>query len=140
MSNFGWQGVMSVNASGLSGGSWVEIGNLRSVDTVLAGDEVDVTTRADLGTKTTAIGLQETPITGTLRWRTAHGGFDILRAAWENRTPIGVRVFDANGEGLEALMNVMSIGRSEPIEGEMECPISLKNAPSTTAPVWNVPA
>ncbi len=68
---------------------------------------------------------------------TANAGYQALRDAFLNRTPLALKFLDkASGEGLDADFMVINMGRPEPLNGEIVSNFSVGINQSLRAPDW----
>lgn len=121
------------------GGTWEELSNAKDVTLGVETGEADATTRGNNGWKATVATLKDASIEFEMVWNTDDAGFQAIKDAWLNKTPIGIAALDGalnSGEGLVADMMVMNFSRSEPLEGVATVSITLKPTFSANAPQW----
>lgn len=108
----------------------------REVDIQVAGDEINQSTRAT-GWKQYAAGQKDLTISLTVLNDISDAGYIALRNAWLNRTNLAIYAKDkATGEGPDLDCCVTSLGRPEPLEGEIVVTFTLKPARTNRAPTW----
>lgn len=118
------------------GGAWVEATNVRDLDWNLETAETDVTTRGNNGWRATEPTLSEGTVEFEMVWDNVDPAFNAFRAAYFARSAIGLRVFDAEGQGLEADFKITNLSRSEPLEEAITASLTLKIAYSETPPTY----
>ena len=75
---------------------WVEVSNVKDVTLNLEKGEADVTTRANQGWRATVGTLKDASIEFQMVWDTVDAGFDAIRQAFFNNTPLEFAVRDGD--------------------------------------------
>lgn len=113
-----------------------ELTIVREVTTDIAADDV-VSGYRDSGWKSHEAGQKDGTVNLIVKNSTANAGFLALQAAFENRTPIALKILDVtSGKGIDADFAVLAKSRPEPIDGVIECTFTLAINTDTRAPVW----
>jgi hypothetical protein len=114
-----------------------ELKNAKDVTLNLEASEADVTTRGNNGWRATVAALKDASIEWSMVWDSADAGFNAIKNAYLNGTPIALAVLDgADGEGLDADFAIISFSREEPLEDAMSVSVTAKPTYSTRAPQW----
>lgn len=137
MHKFGMDAKTYYSVGGQSGGSWVELTNIRDLTLSLESGEADLTTRANNGWRAIVATLKEANVEWEMVWDTDDPGFTAIKDAWFNKQPIGLKLLDReNGEGLQADFAILSFSRSEPLEEGITVSVTAKPTYSATPPSW----
>jgi len=120
---------------------WVEVSNVKDVTLNLEKGEADVTTRANAGWRATVGTLKDASIEFQMVWDTVDAGFDAIRQAFFNNTPLEFAVMDGDitdpdSEGLRATFDVFNFTRNEALEEAILVDVSIKPTYADNAPEW----
>jgi len=120
---------------------WVEVSNVKDVTLNLEKGEADVTTRANGGWRATVGTLKDASIEFQMVWDTVDAGFDAIRQAFFNNTPIEFAVMDGDitdpdSEGLRATFDIFNFTRNEALEEAILVDVSIKPTYADNAPEW----
>lgn len=137
----GFDCVIEVNATGVTGGTWVPLLLARDVTVNLSRAEIDVSSRGGAGWRERIGGLKDLSIEFDMLDATADPGYVIVRVAFLTGANIGVRaingaVFGSGGEGPLSLMQIYNFTRGEPLEDALTFNVTLMPARGATAPEW----
>ena len=121
--------------------TWVEVSNVKDVTLNLEKGEADVTTRANAGWRATVGTLKDASIEFQMVWDTVDAGFDAIRQAFFNNTPLEFAVMDGDitdpeSEGLRATFDVFNFTRNEALEEAIMVDVSIKPTYAENAPEW----
>ena len=110
---------------------WVEVSNVKDVTLNLEKGEADVTTRANGGWRATVGTLKDASIEFQMVWDTVDAGFDAIRQAFFNNTPLEFAVMDGDitdpdSEGLRATFDIFNFTRNEALEEAILVDVSIK--------------
>jgi len=122
---------------------WVEVANVKDVTLNLEKGEADVTTRANQGWRATVGTLKEGSLEFEMVWDTGDPGFEALKDAYFNDTPVEMAVLDgvvtaSGSQGLRASFSVTNFSRSEPLEEAITAKVTLKPTYAANPPEWMV--
>lgn len=127
---------------------WNEIGNVRDLTLTLEKGEADVTTRQNDGWRAMIGTLKDGNIEFEAVWDQDDPDFSAIFNAWLLDTAIEFLAMDgdrtATGTtGLRALMSIISVSRSEPLEEAMKAAVVIKPTifpppPAGGPPEWVV--
>jgi predicted secreted protein len=120
----------------VGGGSFQEATLVKDVDLKLSRSEVDRTSRASGGWKSKKAGLGEWGLTTEMVYDPDDPVWEVLRAAFFNKTPISIKVLDgesATGNGVLGTVSVVDFGRGEPLDETVTTKLTLSGS---TAPTW----
>jgi len=120
---------------------WVEVSNVKDVTLNLEKGEADVTTRANGGWRATVGTLKDASIEFQMVWDTVDAGFDAIRQAFFNNTPLEFAVMDGDitdpdSEGLRATFDIFNFTRNEALEEAILVDVSIKPTYADNAPEW----
>ena len=120
---------------------WVEVSNVKDVTLNLEKGEADVTTRANGGWRATVGTLKDASIEFQMVWDTVDAGFDTIRQAFFDNTPIEFAVMDGDitdpdSEGLRATFDIFNFTRNEALEEAILVDVSIKPTYADNAPEW----
>jgi len=120
---------------------WVEVSNVKDVTLNLEKGEADVTTRANAGWRATVGTLKDASIEFQMVWDTVDAGFDAIRQAFFNNTPLEFAVMDGDitdpdSEGLRATFDIFNFTRNEALEEAILVDVSIKPTYADNAPEW----
>ncbi len=120
---------------------WVEVSNVKDVTLNLEKGEADVTTRANQGWRATVGTLKDASIEFQMVWDTVDAGFDAIRQAFFNNTPLEFAVMDGDitdpdSEGLRATFDIFNFTRNEALEEAILVDVSIKPTYADNAPEW----
>ncbi|MEQ8789483.1 MAG: phage tail tube protein [Pirellulaceae bacterium] len=120
---------------------WVEVSNVKDVTLNLEKGEADVTTRANGGWRATVGTLKDASIEFQMVWDTVDAGFDAIRQAFFNNTPLEFAVMDGDitdpdSEGLRATFDIFNFTRNEALEEAIMVDVSIKPTYADNAPEW----
>lgn len=120
---------------------WVEVSNVKDVTLNLEKGEADVTTRANQGWRATVGTLKDASIEFQMVWDTVDAGFDAIRQAFFNNTPLEFAVMDGDitdpaSEGLRATFDIFNFTRNEALEEAILVDVSIKPTYAANAPEW----
>ncbi|MEQ8790089.1 MAG: phage tail tube protein [Pirellulaceae bacterium] len=120
---------------------WVEVSNVKDVTLNLEKGEADVTTRANAGWRATVGTLKDASIEFQMVWDTVDAGFDAIRQAFFDNTPIEFAVMDGDitdpdSEGLRATFDIFNFTRNEALEEAIMVDVSIKPTYADNAPEW----
>ena len=121
--------------------TWVEVSNVKDVTLNLEKGEADVTTRANAGWRATVGTLKDASIEFQMVWDTVDAGFDAIRQAFFNNTPLEFAVMDGDitdldSEGLRATFDIFNFTRNEALEEAILVDVSIKPTYAANAPEW----
>ena len=121
--------------------TWVEVSNVKDVTLNLEKGEADVTTRANQGWRATVGTLKDASIEFQMVWDTVDAGFDAIRQAFFNNTPLEFAVMDGDitdpdSEGLRATFDIFNFTRNEALEEAILVDVSIKPTYADNAPEW----
>lgn len=121
--------------------TWVEVSNVKDVTLNLEKGEADVTTRANQGWRATVGTLKDASIEFQMVWDTVDAGFDAIRQAFFNNTPLEFAVMDGDitdpdSEGLRATFDIFNFTRNEALEEAILVDVSIKPTYAANAPEW----
>lgn len=121
--------------------TWVEVSNVKDVTLNLEKGEADVTTRANAGWRATVGTLKDASIEFQMVWDTVDAGFDAIRQAFFDNTPIEFAVMDGDitdpdSEGLRATFDIFNFTRNEALEEAIMVDVSIKPTYADNAPEW----
>jgi len=121
--------------------TWVEVSNVKDVTLNLEKGEADVTTRANAGWRATVGTLKDASIEFQMVWDTVDAGFDAIRQAFFNNTPLEFAVMDGDitdpdSEGLRATFDIFNFTRNEALEEAILVDVSIKPTYADNAPEW----
>ena len=121
--------------------TWVEVSNVKDVTLNLEKGEADVTTRANQGWRATVGTLKDASIEFQMVWDTVDAGFDAIRQAFFNNTPLEFAVMDGDitdpdSEGLRATFDIFNFTRNEALEEAIMVDVSIKPTYADNAPEW----
>ena len=121
--------------------TWVEVSNVKDVTLNLEKGEADVTTRANAGWRATVGTLKDASIEFQMVWDTVDAGFDAIRQAFFDNTPIEFAVMDGDitdpdSEGLRATFDIFNFTRNEALEEAILVDVSIKPTYADNAPEW----
>ena len=121
--------------------TWVEVSNVKDVTLNLEKGEADVTTRANAGWRATVGTLKDASIEFQMVWDTVDAGFDAIRQAFFNNTPLEFAVMDGDitdpdSEGLRATFDIFNFTRNEALEEAIMVDVSIKPTYADNAPEW----
>ena len=121
--------------------TWVEVSNVKDVTLNLEKGEADVTTRANGGWRATVGTLKDASIEFQMVWDTVDAGFDAIRQAFFNNTPLEFAVMDGDitdpdSEGLRATFDIFNFTRNEALEEAIMVDVSIKPTYADNAPEW----
>lgn len=126
------------------GGTQTAVGALRNTELTIDGESIDASHRDNYGWRTKLHGMNEWSVSAgavVLMQDTSPWGFDpaveALRAAQENRSPIGIEVLYPDGSNHAGNAIVTQWQVSGPYDGMLEGSISLEGAGQLT---WNLNA
>ena len=128
-----YQGTAAEDASTLSPASMTEMGNVKDVTLSLEAGEADITTRANSGWRATAPTLRECSCEFEMVWKPGDSGFEAIKEAFLNATPIALAVLtgahDAAGaEGPIGNWSITNFSRNEALEEAVTVSITAKLA------------
>jgi len=137
----GMNAKLYYDTSGVGGSTWTELTIVKDVSLNLEKAEADVTTRGAGGFRQTVSTLKEATIEFEMIWDPADAGFDVIVAAWNAGSTIGLAVVDAaiatvGTQGLTADCEIISFNKNEPLDGIATVNVTAKPTYSTTAPAW----
>jgi len=114
-----------------------EVTTVRNVTIAIEDAEADATARGNLGWRVMLQTLRSLSVEVETIWDIESAQLMRLVAAFRDRVPVRVRVLDdTNGAGVEFLAVVTTMRRQEPLEEVVTATLTLKPAPSPTAPRW----
>ncbi len=114
-----------------------ELTNVKDVTLNLEKGEADVTTRANQGWRAMVGTLKEGAVEFEMVWDTADAGFQAIKNAYFNNTPVALAILDGpGGSGLDADFSITNFSRSEPLEEAITVSVTAKVTYSTRAPAW----
>jgi len=121
--------------------TWVEVSNVKDVTLNLEKGEADVTTRANAGWRATVGTLKDASVEFQMVWDTVDAGFDAIRQAFFNNTPLEFAVMDGDitdpdSEGLRATFDIFNFTRNEALEEAIMVDVSIKPTYADNAPEW----
>ena len=121
--------------------TWGEVSNVKDVTLNLEKGEADVTTRANAGWRATVGTLKDASIEFQMVWDTVDAGFDAIRQAFFDNTPIEFAVMDGDitdpdSEGLRATFDIFNFTRNEALEEAILVDVSIKPTYADNAPEW----
>ena len=122
--------------------AWDEITNVRDLSLNLEKSDADVTTRGANGWKQIITALKDGTVEFEMIYdKTDTVGFAVLQAAFFAGTQVWCQVMDSvkgatvpDADGLQALMEVASIGQTQNLEDAQKVSISLKPAHAPNNP------
>lgn len=137
----GFTGKLFYFAGLLSGTpTWTEATNVKDLTKTGSATEVDTTTRASAGFKSTDAGLIDAGISFEIQYDTADGFFSALRTAFFARSTVAIKCLDGgtatSGKGLVFDGAVTQFEISEPLDGAMTVSVTIKPSERGTAPSW----
>ena len=135
---FGKDATLSYKVGGMGGtGQWTVLGTVRDVNPKFDAPEVDVTTRASGQWKRSAAAHNSVSADFEVLMKAGDAGYAALMDAWLNRTIIGLKFVDAEGGGtFEGDFAVLSLARSEPLDGVVTVSMSATLGDSNTDPTY----
>ena len=141
----GFDCVLEVNSTGVTGGVWVPVLLARDVTVNLSRAEIDVSSRGGDGWRERIGGLKDLSIEFDMLDATADPGYVIIRTAFLSGATIGVRAindaaFGSGGEGPLTLAKIYNFTRGEPLENALTLNITLMPARGATVPTWETAA
>jgi hypothetical protein len=114
-----------------------EVTTVRNVTLSIEDAEADATARGNLGWRVMLQTLRSLSVEVETIWDIESVQLMRLVKAFRDRTPVRVRVLDANdGAGVEFVAVVTAIRRQEPLEEVVTATITLKPAPAPIVPQW----
>ena len=138
----GGEAKLYFSAAGMGGSpTWTELAKPVSPKVNLSRGEADVTSRGSGGWKRTATTLKELTIDFDMMWDVEADGFEEIRDAFLDGTPIGIAAMDGDiltpgSEGIWADMVVTKFERDEPLEQATKVSVTLKVADTENDPQW----
>ena len=129
------------NTGSFGSPTWTEVTNVKDLTLNLEKGEADVTTRANGGWRATVGTLKDASIEFQMVWDTVDAGFDAIRQAFFNNTPIEFAVMDGDitdpdSEGLRATFDIFNFTRNEALEEAIMVDVSIKPTYADNAPEW----
>lgn len=129
------------NGGSYASPTWTEIANVKDVTLNLEKGEADVTTRANNGWRATVGTLKDASIEFQMVWDTEDAGFDAIRQAFFDNTPIEFAVMDGlitdpDSEGLRATCAILNFTRNEALEEAIMVDVTIKPTYAENAPEW----
>lgn len=139
----GMDGRLYRNTGTYAAPIWAEIGNVKDLTLNLEKGEADVTVRSNGGWSAKVATLKEGSVEMSMVWNTEDPGFNAIKDAWFNNTPIEMAVLDGpvnvpGSQGLRASFAVIKFGREENLTEAMNVPVSLKPTLAEHPPEWMV--
>ena len=129
------------NGGSYASPTWTEIANVKDVTLNLEKGEADVTTRANNGWRATVGTLKDASIEFQMVWDTEDAGFDAIRQAFFDNTPIEFAVMDGlitdpDSEGLLATCAILNFTRNEALEEAIMVDVTINPTYAENAPEW----
>ena len=129
------------NGGSYASPTWTEIANVKDVTLNLEKGEADVTTRANNGWRATVGTLKDASIEFQMVWDTEDAGFDAIRQAFFDNTPIEFAVMDGlitdpDSEGLRATCAILNFTRNEALEEAIMVDVTINPTYAENAPEW----
>lgn len=122
---------------GVSGGTWVEAGNISADAINFTADEIEDTTRDNQGWKSFTTGLKDGTLEFTMNWLPSDAAFTAFKDAFDTPSHIGIRLLDqAGGEGFEADFRVSGFSWDRSKDGVQEVTVSARPYYVDTAPTF----
>ncbi len=118
-----------------------EIGNVRDLTLALEKGEADVTTRQNDGWRATLPTLRDASAEFEMVWDDSEVDFNFIFQAWLAESDIEFFILSGDRTvpgvtGLRALMQVLNVSRSEPLEEAVKASITIKPTFSPNPPNW----
>jgi len=90
-------------------------------------------------------GLHDATVTFEIRYDPENAGYVAFENAYDNSTPIGVKILDGGatddaGRGTVMDAVITNFSETQPINGAVNISVSLQPAPSATPPTRQIPA
>jgi predicted secreted protein len=135
---FGKDATLSYKTGGVGGqGQWTVCGTVRDVNPKYDAAEVDVTTRGSGPWKRSAPAHNSVSADFEVLMKANDPGYAAFMDAWLNRTIIGLKFVDAEGGGtFQGDFAVLSLAKSEPLDGAVTVSLSVTLGDSDTAPSY----
>jgi hypothetical protein len=133
---------------GLNTGTWAApiwsiLTNVKDLTNPLNHAEIDTSSRASGGYRTSIPGFKEGEISWAMNYINGDTDFAAIQSAWENKTT--VELFAANGviatvgtEGFHSDCFIIGFELSQPLEGPVEVAVTAKAAITENVPEWLV--
>jgi hypothetical protein len=139
----GFEAKCYYDATGAGQGTWVELTIVKDLSLNQEADEAEATIRGDDGEKSWLQGLKDRSIEIVCGYLTSDAGYQALRDAWNNNTPIGLAFMDGDiatigSEGYQADFVVTGFNRSENLSEPMTATFTVKRTSSAFAHGWKV--
>ena len=138
----GIDGQLNMQTDGVSGAAgWGEVVDVIDLEQSLDKNQIENTTRANNGWKSSKGGLKSGDLSFNVPWLSGNTHFQALVNAWLNGTHLGFQVFDGpvNPSGLIADFEVISVKLGQPRDGVQTADVSLSVTSIDTAPAWQDP-
>lgn len=102
------------------------VGKARDVELSADSNEIGKTTRESNGWNEWEQGHKNWSISAEELWVPSDSGLQALRSSYLNGTELAVELKDENGYGFSGTVYVASMGVSQPLEGSVVMPATLK--------------
>jgi len=121
----------------VTGGSYVELTNVKDLTLNMEKALADVTTRAANGWKQYRGALKDASLEWEMVWDTADTGFIAIKDAYLNNTQLWLKALDSSGgHGFEMLCEITGFSKKEPLEEAQTVSVTAKPAYSATPPSY----